>query len=101
MQLAINSNNVVEVYNLTNTVTGAYVDDANVTVTVRDMQTNEPIGGAVWPVDLPNVGSGRYREVLDSFIELDKNKQYILDITAATVNESTNWQTPVSAVVEV
>lgn len=101
MHLALNSNNIVELYDLINSVTGAYVDDANVSVTVRDMQTTIPVGGVIWPVDMPNVGSGRYRVVLDSFIELNKNKQYLLDITAATVNESTNWQTPVTAVVEV
>ena len=98
-KLAINSNNVVEINSLTNTITGAYVDDATVTLTVRDLQTGDAVEGGVWPVNLLPVGSGGvYRATLDSFIELNKNREHVLDLTAATVNEQTSWQTVVPAV---
>ena len=97
-KLAINSNNVVEVTGLTNIVTGEFVNDANVNLTVRELQTGEAIDGAVWPTDMTAVGSGGvYRVILDSFIVLNRNKEYILDVTAATPTESTNWQTVVPA----
>ena len=101
-QLAINTNNIVEVNSLIDAITGEYINDANVKLTVKDMQTGDEIGGAVWPTDMTPVGSeGRYRVVLDAFIELNRNRQYLLDITAESGTEQTRWQTPATAVVQV
>lgn len=98
--LVIGTTNLVEVSHLVNSVTGDYVDTATVTATIKDLQTGMPVDGETWPVTLVAVGTdGNYRVSVGPGLVLDRNRQYVVDITAVDGTETANWQTKVSAVV--
>lgn len=58
-----NNSNVIEVQGLRNAITEEYVNDADITATMTDLEGNE-LDGETWPLTLTATGSlGVYRVV--------------------------------------
>lgn len=64
------SNNIIELDALRNGITGDYINDATVTVTIVDPDDNE-LTGQSWPttMDYVNGSNGKYRALLDFDID--------------------------------
>lgn len=65
------NDNLLEVTSLTNVASGETIDDATVTVTLRNRDGTE-VTGASWPVTLPAVAgvAGSYRVTLEDTLDL-------------------------------
>ena len=73
--LSLESNNVVELQSLTNSITGELILDANVSVIIYDLYGNE-VPGQIWPATMTHAGEGTYRATLEPTMELVENYQY-------------------------
>lgn len=95
--LRINSDNLLTVNGLYDTVAAAYVNDANVTVTLEDRAGNE-VSGASWPLTLDYVAasSGVYRCILPDVLVLKNFGKYIAVIVAdGGADKKRTWYMPV------
>ncbi len=70
-EVLIRNDNVIEVKNVKNSVTGAPINNATVQVTVRNAR-GETIEGQTWPYTVPYVAlsAGLYRGILDDAMKL-------------------------------
>lgn len=97
MRLVIDNNNVVELYNLKNNVTGEFVDDADVSVTIYDGNM-VPVGGGIWPQSMDNRGPGRYRITLEERLILERGRKYVGVVTALdTEGRQGRWEMQLTA----
>jgi len=83
--LFIDSDNLIRWDQMQNAATGAYVNDAVVTFTLRDV--NAVAVSAATNVSMPYVAGsdGRYQGTLESTVDLgDPGTQYDLEITATS-----------------
>ena len=78
-KLFINNDNVLEVSQLTNTVTKLNLNAANATVTIGLAATSANISGETWPLSLSYVtgSSGQYRATLKDTLVVTENTKYI------------------------
>ena len=81
MQLIIEISNVCRLDALRDSVTNELIDDATVTLTIYD-GSGTPILGTIWPVSMPNKGSGIYETTLDHRLILDRGRRYRGVVTA-------------------
>ena len=77
------NDNLLELIGLQNTVTEAFINNANVTVTVKD-ENDVDVMGATWPLTMPNVAgsSGDYRVTLPDTLGFSLNENYFAEVTA-------------------
>lgn len=71
LEVWIRNDNVIEVKNVTNAVTGQKIADATVDVTVRNSR-GEALEGQDWPYVLPPIedSDGDYRGIIDDAVKL-------------------------------
>ena len=77
-QLILNTNNVVELQNLKNSVTGDAVIDAVVECTIYK-RDGVPMTGQIWPLSMQHVSDGLYRGTLDWDLMIRSGKWVPLD----------------------
>ena len=79
--LDINSDNVIELRNLKDNISGDTITTATVTVTLTTSA-----GGAVtpdiWPLPMPHIVSGLYRAILPDTLNLSTGLTYIATVLA-------------------
>lgn len=75
---------VIEVANLINSITSAFINDATIQATLRDDQGVD-VAGQVWPVTVPYTGTdGLYQVIVDKAVEVLDDVGYVLNIIAST-----------------
>jgi hypothetical protein len=81
--LYVGNTNKLELDDLTNEVTGEPINDATVTLTLKDT-TGSPVSGETWPLPMPYVAgsAGLYRCYLASTLPLVGEAKYIAEVTA-------------------
>lgn len=81
--LYVGNTNVVEVADLHNEVTGAEVNDATVTLTLKDSD-GDNVAGETWPLTMAYVtdSDGLYRATLVDTLPLTDNGRYTAEISA-------------------
>ncbi len=81
--LFIGTTNALELDELQNEVTGEYINNAGVTVTLRDANDAE-VAGATWPMAMSYVADsdGLYRAFLPDTLSLLPDARYTADIVA-------------------
>jgi hypothetical protein len=82
--LLIDNDNVLEVNGLRNAVTDAFINNATISATLKDI-AGVAIAGQTWPLTLPYVtdSEGCYRALLANTLAVSNGKPYTLQITAA------------------
>lgn len=75
MTLYLDNSNVIELRDLTNSVTGAADTGASVQVTITDASGIE-LSGETWPVLMAHAFAGTYRATLSSSINLVAGRYY-------------------------
>lgn len=68
------SDNVHQLQGLT-ALNGALIDDAAVTVTLVDYDNIE-VPGETWPLDMPLVSSGTYRNIVTKDVDIVAGQKY-------------------------
>lgn len=93
--------NVLDLIGLKSVVDNAYVDNATVTVTVKD-STGTAVTGEAWPMAMTYVAAsnGNYRAFLENDLALVAKKKYTAFIDAdAGVNRIGHWEFPFTAAI--
>ena len=97
MQIYLNNNNVVELYNLRNNVDDTLIDDATVNLTIYD-SSEVPVGGGIWPAAMDNRAPGRYRVTLEETLLFERGRKYVGVITAKdTEGRQGEWEVELMA----
>jgi len=93
--LHIGNTTILELQDLTNSVTAAAVTNATVTVTLKDASGVDVVG-QTWPATLSHVANGTYRATIEDDITLTENRKYtaIIDATVSGVGVA-HWETTV------
>lgn len=97
MPVFVANTNVLELLGLKNEISGAFINTATVTVTVKDKDTLAAVTGMTWPAPMPNVAAsqGDYRLILEDDLALIAKKNYIAFIDADNgPNEKGHWEFP-------
>lgn len=75
---------VIEVADLINSLTGAFINDAVINATLKD-EAGVDVAGQVWPVVIPySATPGLYRVTVDKAVEVLDDTGYLLHILATT-----------------
>ncbi len=95
------NNNVLELQELTNTITGAIDVGATVTVTLKDRSGTE-VTGQTWPTTMTLVSesplTGTYRATLDADLNLAAKRDYVAVIDATgSGGQLGHWEYPLKA----
>lgn len=99
LRLAVNSNNVVELRGLRNTITNALDTGATVLLTIRDA-AGIPVSGQTWPATLAHASRGLYRVTLEAAVAIDPLQNYEATIVAVgSGGEQRTWVRPVESYV--
>jgi hypothetical protein len=77
-----NNANVIEIRDVTNTVTTAVDTGATVSVTLTDKSGAE-VAGATWPVNMPHVSAGLYRVTIPPPLTLVEDREYNVKVLLA------------------
>jgi len=87
MSAFVANTNVLELLGLKNEVDGSYINDANVTATVKDADGNN-VSGTSWPLTMPYVASsnGNYRAFLAASLPLVAKQKYtaVIEVNGGT-----------------
>lgn len=77
------SDNIIEVTSVTNVPTGAYLNNATVTLTLVDAASGQNIAGQTWPLSLTYVtaSNGNYRGTITDSAQLVDEQVLIAKIT--------------------
>lgn len=99
LTLYVGNSNVIELQELTNSVTGLPDTGATVLVTLKRGTALVSTPSAVeWPVTMSHVSSGTYRATLDEDIGITAGLRYTAEITAVGSGGQTGyWEVPVFA----
>lgn len=86
---------IIEVNGLKNAISGAYVNDATVTVTMVD-SAGSSVVGETWPLSVGYVGGtdGIYRATLQDSLTLTVGNLYTAKVTAVGGGYQAYWETP-------
>ncbi|QKC83272.1 hypothetical protein [Mesorhizobium sp. NZP2077] len=90
----VDNTNLIEVVGLKSAVEGGFVNDADVSVTVKDASGTN-VTGQTWPATLAYVASsdGVYRGILEDDLALVDGAQYVAVIDAdAGANRIGHWE---------
>lgn len=84
---------VIEVADLINSITGAFIDDAVIQATLKDEQGAD-VAGQVWPVTIPFSSTpGLYQVTVDKAVEVLDDTGYLLHVIAtAPGNLDAEWR---------
>lgn len=80
MDLFIGSHNVIEIPELTNSITGLADTGATVSVTLLDSDGAE-VDGETWPKSMLHVSAGLYRATLSSALEVVAGESYTASLS--------------------
>lgn len=97
MPVFVANTNVLELLGLKNEITDQYINDADVTVTIKDKTTGAAVTGMTWPATMAYVpaSNGNYRLIIENDLALVAKTNYIAFIDAvADVNEVGHWEFP-------
>ena len=98
MYVYIGNQNIVELNELRDVAELGAIEDATVTITLKDTMTNTPVDGQAWPTDMVHTEDGQYRAVLAPDLDLYPNNQYLAVIDALTTgNIQGHWELRVTA----
>jgi hypothetical protein len=89
------TDNLIEVSGLLNVATGLYINNAEVTVTLKDYDSGSDVAGEAWPLTLNYVpaSDGDYRATLPYDLILVEDQGLIADIIAdGGVGLRRRWQ---------
>lgn len=75
MVIFVLNDNLISISNVKNEATGALIDDATVTVTVKDFN-DVNVTGQSWPLVLLPQGGGSYQGTIESTAGIIANKKY-------------------------
>ena len=77
------SDNIIEVTGVKNVATGAYLNSANVDVTLVDASSGAEVSGQTWPMALSYVAGsdGDYRGTITDAISIDEGQTLIAKVT--------------------
>ena len=68
------------------------IDDANVTVTIRDVDGIE-VSGAMWPLAMAHISAGLYRALLPAGLDFVPKQSYVAYIDAdGGFNRTGHWE---------
>jgi len=81
MNISISSDNLVQVDELTNEQTDAYVNDATITMTLRNSSLTAISGAEDLSVGYVAASDGRYQGLLPDTLTLTAGSQYYLDVS--------------------
>lgn len=98
-QVILDSNNVVEIRGLYNSVDQAYVNDATLSCTIKDAAGTE-VSGEIWPKSMPYVAAsnGLYRATLADTLGVNAGEWYHLEVVATTpTSQKRKWVVPLKA----
>jgi hypothetical protein len=109
MNVFISNTNMITLKRLRSVMENAYIDDADVTLTVVDKASGDPIAlpeGTEWPIDLePSEASpqrGDYVGIIPAEVEFEPNGQYIAVVEVdAGLGRVGHWEIPFVARVRV
>lgn len=96
----VDNDNIITLVGLKNKVSGAWINDATVTVTLQDEDGNE-VSGQSWPATLSYVSSsnGNYRATLEDVLNLLPDVEYTAEVTAdGGPGLKGAWSEPVSSI---
>ena len=98
----VGNDNVIVLDELTNSATAAYINDATVTVTVKD-SAGVNVVGETWPLAMGYVSAsnGKYRAVLQDTLSMTADRAYVAHIDAAGDSLTGHWEVPVRAATRV
>ncbi len=91
--LYISNDNLLRVSGLRDDSTGAYINTATVTVTLKD-SGGSPVSGQAWPLTLAHVTgtNGRYQGTLEETLVLVADTEYTAEIDAVLVDLKAHWE---------
>jgi len=95
----IGNTNMIELRGLRDELSGEYINDATVTVTIRDL-TGTEMDGQQWPATMPYVDGSRgiYRVPIVHSVPFTKDTNYIATITASAAGGTRGeWGMPLLA----
>jgi len=99
MFLYIDNNNVIELQDLTNSVTEVVDTGATVETTIKD-SSGTAVTGQTWPAVMAHDATGTYRATLEADIALIPNRQYTAIVDAVgSGGEIGHWEIPVKSMV--
>jgi hypothetical protein len=99
MTVFVANTNVLEIIGLKSAVEGTFVNDATVSVVVKDAN-GTPVAGQTWPTSLAYVtaSSGDYRCILEHDLALENRQKYTAEISVeAGVERIGFWAYPFTA----
>ena len=78
------NDNLIELIGLQDLSDDAYINNATVTVTVKDKSSGQSIEGETWPLTLKYVSgsNGNYSVILRDTLSVSLNQQLVAEITA-------------------
>jgi len=96
--LYIANDNLLRLSGLRNESTEDYVNNATVTVTLKD-SGDSPVSGQAWPLTLVYVATtnGRYEGTLEETLVLVADASYTAEIDAVLVDLKAHWEFPLLA----
>lgn len=84
MTAFVANTNVLELIGLKDEVAEAFINDATVTVTIKDILEDEEVEGETWPLAMVYVtaSDGDYRAILSDELSLVAKRKYLAYIDA-------------------
>ena len=97
LQIFVGNTTILELQELTNTVSGAAVTTATVTATIETSQGTD-IGGQTFPLTLSHVSAGTYRGTIENDLAIVAGRTYdvTIDATVAGVGVG-HWDAKIKA----
>tara|TARA_R110000868_G_scaffold276699_1_gene536417 strand:- start:47 stop:358 length:312 start_codon:yes stop_codon:yes gene_type:complete len=92
MTAFVANTNVLELRGLQLAITEAYLNNATVSVTVKD-DCGDNVSGQTWPATMNYVSAsnGDYRAILLNTVALQSGKKYFAEISATGVNSEVGF----------
>lgn len=96
--LFVSNTNLLQIIGLRNAADLAIVNDATVSVTVKD-KAGVALAGESWPVDLAYMAGsdGVYQGIVSDALQISLNEVYTAEITAIRGGDKGFWKVPVRA----
>ncbi len=93
-----NNDNLIELDALTNPATGAYVNDATVTLTAIRDSAGATVSGETFPKAMSYVASssGKYRATVDKALAIVAGRHYTAVIDAVSGSLDGHWELPLA-----
>lgn len=93
-----NNDQLIELIGLKDAATGSYINDATVTVTLKDIEGNT-VTGQAWPAPMLYVAAsqGDYQAILEDTLELTIGEFYVAEISATKGTLKAFWELPMQA----